>query len=184
MKRSTLPPRQVRHGPPAELITPLDARTPSSASRATASTRLPAFSPLASPNCGRASDEGASTRKIARSVSASRPASVASTFVPSGSVTLISSSRRTAWSAVTMMFGRQSTPLEPSRWRAWTSTVDAPARSTALARSLESAVSAVDGSVMVGIVMMLSPRAASGRNEGSADSGSSMTPDGAFIYQK
>ncbi len=48
-----------------------------------------------------------SRRNTARSVLASRPASLAGTVVPSGRVTVMSSSRSTVWSEVTTTPGRQ-----------------------------------------------------------------------------
>ncbi len=53
-----------------------------------------------------------STLSTATSVPGSLPARVAGALVPSGRVTVISSSRRMVCSAVTMTPGRQNTPLE------------------------------------------------------------------------
>ena len=83
----------------------------------------------------------ASILRTAMSVPGSVPASVAGTFVPSGRVTVISSSRRMVCSAVTMTPGRQKTPLEENRGRACTATTLRAACATAAAISLESAAS-------------------------------------------
>lgn len=58
-----------------------------------------------------------STLSTAISVPASLPAGVAGAALPSGSVTVISSSRRTVCYAVTTKPGPQNTPLEENRGR-------------------------------------------------------------------
>ncbi len=73
----------------------------------------------------------------------SRPASVAPTVVPSARVTVIFSSRWIVWCAVTTIPGRQMTPLDGMRRRAWMATIDGEALATAPARSSESVWSTV-----------------------------------------
>src|SRR5690348_7267394 len=76
--------------------------------------------------------------RTARSVPGSRPTRVAGWLRPSGVSTVRPSSARTVCSAVTTMPGRQWMPVDGSRRRAWTATIDGAMRSTAPASSFES----------------------------------------------
>ena len=106
------------------------AFTPESGERPIASTTWPGFSVSVDPKVAVGVPFSASF-STARSVPASRPASVAEVVRPSGRVMPISSRRRMACSAVTTMPGRQTTPLEAKRGRAFTATTARPACSTA-----------------------------------------------------
>ena len=65
---------------------------------------------------------------------------------------MISSSRRRVCSAVTIMPGRQNTPLEEKRGRACTATTDCAARSTNAASSFENAAN----SFAIQVLLMIS----------------------------
>ena len=114
---------------------PMVAFTPESSERPMHKARFPGT------GSARAADPDPvqSVFRTARSVPGSVPTSVAGAFLPSGSVTLISSSRRIVCSAETMTPGLQKTPLEENRGRACTATAARPACSTAAASSFESA---------------------------------------------
>ncbi len=73
------------------------------------------------------------------SVPASLPTSVAAVFEPSGSVTVMSSSRRIVCSAVTTIPGFQNAPLDANWGRAWTARAVRPARSTTAASAFDKA---------------------------------------------
>src|SRR6185437_14090383 len=94
---------------------------------------------------------GCSSRSTAMSVPASRPASCALSFCPGPVTMAISSSRRTAWLAVTTASGRKITPLEGCRCPR-TATTDLPAVAAAPASSLESAVQ-----ILSAILLLLLP---------------------------
>src|SRR5258705_530023 len=79
------------------------------------------------------------TRSTARSEPGSRPTRAAGRERPSAASTVMPSSIRTVWSAVTTMPARQWIPVDGRRRRACTATMDGAARSTAPARSFESA---------------------------------------------
>jgi len=85
----------VRHGPLTALTMPKVALMPESSERPSASARLPGAGSSVAATAGA---PGASTFNTAISVPGSLPASVAAALLPSGRVTVISSSRRTVCS--------------------------------------------------------------------------------------
>src|SRR3981189_400906 len=97
---------------------------------------LPGLIAAASPRSAEAAPASGHFR-TARSVEGSRPANVAGTTRPCGSVAWISSSRRRACSAVTMTPGRQMTPLDEPRDSVWTATACSPALAVVSASSFE-----------------------------------------------
>ena len=119
---------------------PRVALTPESCERPIESAKFPGTGSALRDVDGRAVPSAFNT---ARSVPGSDPTSVAAAFLPSGSVTVISSSRRMVCSAVTITPGLQKTPLEENLGRACTATTVRPARSTAAASSFESAANSL-----------------------------------------
>src|SRR6266571_1857981 len=132
IQRSISPPFQERHLPPVALTAPKAARGPLSPVRPRARTRCPGRSAVGSPSVAAGSCP-VGMLSTARSVPVSRPFSWAGMRRPSGSVTVMFSSRWTVASVVTMTPSRQWTPLDGSRGRAWTETTDLAPRSTASA---------------------------------------------------
>src|SRR5439155_1424724 len=125
-----LSPYHVRQGPPSKPIAVrLTLGTPST--RPTANAKCPTFKEAGLPKSGRASMPPPSILSIARSVVGSRPARVAGMARPSDSVSVIPSSRRTVWLAVTTTSLRQWTPPEGKRRRPCTVTTAAAAFSAA-----------------------------------------------------
>src|SRR5258706_2470015 len=132
IQRSISPPFQERHLPPVALTAPNAARGPLSPVRPRARTRCPGRSAAGSPSVA-AGSWPVGMLSTARSVPGSRPLSWAGMRRPSGSVTVMFSSRRTVASVVTTTPSRQWTPVDGSRGRAWTETTDLAPRSTASA---------------------------------------------------
>src|SRR5262249_24774072 len=143
---SMVPPRALRQAAPTKPTMPrLAIGAPSWLP--IASTSSPRRSDVAAAISAGASPSGAK-RSAATSVEGSRPASVAATRRPPGSVTVMSSSRSSASSAVTIPPARQWMPLVGHRPPPCTATRCEAVRSTSCAVCVESAAIGLLGSAM------------------------------------